>query len=306
MPRYIKKGNISWINIIKPTAKDLQFLADEYNLHPIVLEELVRPSARAKVEQFDSYLYFIYHLPIYDSQQKTSRRGEINFIITKDALISVSYERLEPVELFVDKLDRDNNYKETILGGTTARLLYYLLDFCLSFAFRELKHIDDKIEMIRKNLFCNQEKQLLEDISYTKRDILSFYLCFQPQQGVFRSLSIVGPNFWGPETQIYFSDLEGDYLRILQYCTNYKETIESFEETNTQLLNIKMNSVMEKFTVLAFLTFPLVLLTSVYQTGLITKPHITNNLFYDFWIEFGIITVLTLILLKIFKKKGWF
>jgi len=304
--RHIKKGTITWINIIKPTTKDLQFLAEEFNLHPIILEELLRPSARAKVEQYDSYLYFIYHLPIYDYKEKTSRRGEIDFIITKNALVSVSYERLEPLDLFIDKIDRDEHYRDRALNLNTARLLYYILDFCLTFAFRQLKHVDEKIESIRKLLFTGKERQLLEDISYVKRDLLSFYLCFQPQQSVFKSLMVVGPNFWGPETQIYFSDLEGDYLRVLQYCMNYKETIESFEETNAQILNTKMNSVMQKITVLAFLTFPLVLLTSIYQTGLITKPIFTHSLFIDFWTEFGIISILTLLLLKFFKKKGWF
>jgi len=303
--RHIKKGNIVWVNIVKPTTKDLQFLAEEFKLHPIVLEELIHPSARAKVEQFDSYLYFVYHLPVFDLEQKTSRRGEIDFIITKDALISVSYERLEPVDLFIDKLDRDERYKDRILGGPTVRLLYYLLDFCLSFAFRQLKHVDEKIEIIRKDLFAGRERQLLEDISYIKRDLLSFYLCFQPQQGIFKSLLVVGPSFWGPEIQIYFSDLEGDYLRVLQYCINYKETIESFEETNVQLLNAKMNSVMQKFTVLAFLTFPLILLTSIYQ-AITIKPFLTGNYYLDFWILFGAVSVITLILLRIFRKKGWF
>ncbi|PIU99315.1 hypothetical protein COS59_00375, partial [Candidatus Wolfebacteria bacterium CG03_land_8_20_14_0_80_36_15] len=99
--------------------------------------------------------------------------------------------------------------------------------------------------------------------------------------------------------------LEGDYLRVLQYCINYKETIESFEETNVQLLNAKMNSVMQKFTVLAFLTFPLILLTSIYQ-AITIKPFLTGNYYLDFWILFGAVSVITLILLRIFRKKGWF
>ncbi len=305
MPIHIKKGNINWVNIVKPVVKDVQFLAEEFKIHPIVLEELFHPSARAKTEQYGAYLYFIYHLPIYDIEQKTSRRGEIDFIITKETLISVSYEKLEPIDLFIDKIDRDKNYKERILGGTTARLLYYLLEFCLSFAFRQLKHIDEKIEVIRKDLFSEKKYRLLENISYLKRDLLGFYLCFQPQQSIFKSLSIIGPEFWGQETQIYFADLEGDYLRVLQYCINYKETIESFEETNAQLLNTKMNSVMQKFTVLAFLTFPLILLTSIFQANVV-KPFLTDNSYSDFWILFGIVFIFTLLLLRFFKRKGWF
>ena len=303
---HIKKGVVTWINIIKPTTKDLQFLAEEFSVHPIVLEELLHPSVRAKVEQYDNYLYFIYHLPVYDERQKTSRRGEIDFIITKETLISVSYEKLEPIDLFTDRIDRDEHYKSRVLGGITARLLYNLLDFCLIYVFRQLKHIDEKVENIRKNLFTGKKRQLLQDISYIKRDVLSFYLCFQPQQSIFKSLMLVGPTFWGSETQIYFSDLEGDYLRVLQYCINYKESIGSFEETNAQLLNTKINSVAQKITVLAFLSFPLVLLTSIYQAGVITKPILTNNIISDFWIEFGAIITLTLITLMLLKKKGWF
>ncbi|MFA5386251.1 MAG: CorA family divalent cation transporter [Candidatus Paceibacterota bacterium] len=306
MAAKIKKGAVTWVNIVKPTLKDLQFLAEEFSIHPIILEELLHPSVRSKVERDDSYLYFIYHLPVYDHDQRTCRRGEVDFIITKETVISVSYERLEPIDSFADKLDRDEPYKSRALGGTTARLLYNLMGYCLTYAFQQLRHIDEKVENIRKELFSGNERKMLEDISYVKRDLLSFYLSFQPQQSVFKSLTIVGPNFWGPEIQIYFSDLEGDYLRVLQYCINYKETIGSFEETNAQLLNTKINSIAQRITILAFLTFPLVLLTSVYQAGIIMKPLLTNNIISDFWIEFGAVIVLTLLILNFFKKKGWF
>ena len=44
----------------------LTWLAKEYSLHPIIVDELRGPSARGRVEAYKNYLYFIYYFPVYD------------------------------------------------------------------------------------------------------------------------------------------------------------------------------------------------------------------------------------------------
>jgi len=300
----IKKGAIHWTNIVHPSSEEIKELERMYRFHPIILEELTQPSARSKVEIYGNNMFIVYHLPIFDSYDKASRKGEIDFLVTSQGVVSTTYEDLEPLKVIASKMDDDANYKERALGGDSVRLLYTIMEACLAYSLRQLRHIEEKIEYIRTALFDDREQQLVKKISYVKRDLLSYYLITKSQASIFNSLNKIGPGFFGKESAIYFSDLEGDFLKVLQLCESYKETIEAFESTNTQLLNIRMTKIMQRFSVLAFMTFPLMIFLALLTIDSISRPLIGKTP-YDFWILTGIVVGAGAVMMALFSRKGW-
>ncbi|KKW47656.1 MAG: Cysteine-tRNA ligase [Parcubacteria group bacterium GW2011_GWA1_60_11] len=279
----IIKGKTTWVDIQKPNKKDIEYLRKTYKFHPIILDELLQPSARARVERYDNYLFMVYHLPVYDHAQKTSRRAEIDVLITRDTLITVHYENLEPIESLSRAIHNNPHFKERVLSEDSARVLYYLIQEIINFSLRQLRHVQDKVEAIGKNLFKGQESELLERTSYVKRDILEYRIIARPQETLLESLESASRTFWGEKTRVYFNDLAGDYLKVIHALENYREAVEAFESTNAQLLNAKMNHIMSRFTVLAFLTFPLMLLVGLFDIDAIGRPIIGKSI-YDFWL----------------------
>ncbi len=300
----IKKGKVNWINLVRPNSKELEALKKEFDIHPIIIEELSQPSARSKVEIYGNYMFIVYQLPVYDSLEKVSRKNEIDFLVIKNTVITVTYDTLEPIQIIENKIEENENYKDRLLSGDSSRLIYYLMESCLLFSLRQLRHIDEKIEDIRNNLFQNKERELLEKISYVKRDLLSYHLITKSQTSIFNSLNKIGTDYFGENSKVYFSDLEGDFLKVVQSCENYKETIESFEQTNTQMLTIGMTKIMQRFSVLAFMTFPLMVLLALFTIDTNSRPIVGKSP-YDFWILAGITIALLLIMTAIFKKKKW-
>lgn len=299
----IIKGKLAWIDVQGPTKKDLEFIRKQHKFHPIILDELLHPSARSRVEPYENYLFMTYHLPIYDRSIKSSRRAEIDFLVTKDKIITVHYEDLEPLNNFWRRLNNDKNFKERALGDNTGRLIYNIVEEILSFSQRQLRHIEENVTELTADLFQNKEAQLLQRISYLKRDILDYNIISEPQKIILESLKEVGGRFWGENMKIYLSDLTGDHLKIKQQLDNFKETVNALEQTNSQLLSAKTNAVMQRFTVLAFLTFPLVLFTSLFNVDAIDKIAGDNPLIFG--VGFILVLIVTILLLILFRKKGW-
>ncbi len=299
----IIKHKLTWIDVLKPTNKDIEFIRKQHKFHPIVLDELLHPSARSRVEPYDDYLFLTYHLPLYDSNIKSSRRAEIDFLITKNKIITVHYEDLEPLNNFWRRLSNDPHFKDRAMNENTGQLVYYLIEEILAFSQRQLRHVEENLSEITRQLFQRKESQLLEKISYVKRDILDYSLITKPQDIILQSLKETGVRFWGEQMKIYLSDLVGDHLKIMQYLDNFKETIEALEQTNSQLLSAKTNAVMQRFTVMAFLTVPLVLVTSIFNVGAV------DNFFHNdpliFAASAGIVLIITVLLLALFRKRGW-
>ncbi len=296
----VVKGKVTWIDILNPTKADIEYLRALHDFHPIILDELLHASARGKVDNYESYLYLVYHFPVYNRELRTSVRTEIDFLITRDYVITVRYEDLEPVKNFGGHARAGGPLAEQILssGGF---IVYYILQEINDFCLRELRHIEHNVTSVTKNLFSHREYEMLQRISFIKRDILDYGVVVKPQALLLQSLREAGVKFWGEPLRIYLTDLIGDHMKVTQQLENFRETIESCEETNGQLLSAKTNAVMQRFSILAFLTFPLMLYTALFTVDAVAKTFPDKS---DFWIGFGTVLIITLITIYVFKRKG--
>ena len=298
----IVRGKASWIHITAPDSKDIEWLKDEFNLHPVILDELRNFSARTHVESFGDYLYVVYQFPVYDVDEKISRRGEIDFVITKKAVISVSYELIEPLEEFKKVLKISKEIKSKAFQDSL-QLIYHILSEMLSYNQRQLRHIHDKVEKIGLQMFKDREEGLLKKIAYLKRDISEYKIIISPQGQLLQSLVARGTQFWGPQASVYLNDVMGDYSRIINRVDDYKQAVTDFQETNTQILNLKSVKVMKTFTILSFLTLPWVPLVAIFSMPAESNPILKMH--GGFWVVLGVVTVGVMVMISYFRKKNW-
>lgn len=54
-----KNKRVRWIDVLKPSAEDLTWLEQQFDLHPVITEEISGPSARARVEAYNDYLFYL-------------------------------------------------------------------------------------------------------------------------------------------------------------------------------------------------------------------------------------------------------
>ena len=160
------------MDITQPKESDLAALKKTFGLHPLIVEELREPSARARVEATNDYIFFIYYFPLYDTKDEASVRSEIDIIVNKNTVATVHYEPLGAVLGDFEVGD----------CKTSLELLCRIVEHLLTFEERQLRHIREKVEQIGHDVFKNQERGVLERIMSLKRDILE-YRHFGPASG---------------------------------------------------------------------------------------------------------------------------
>jgi magnesium transporter len=295
-----KNKHVQWMDIQKPTTKDLAALKEKFKLHPVIVDELRGPSARARVEQYDGYLYFIYYFPLYDINDAASVRTEIDFIVTKDAVTTVHYEPLTGVLEDFDIGDAQSSLE----------LTYRIIQHLLNFQERQLRHVREKVETIGREIFRDKEREMLEKITHLKRDVSEYRIVVRLQEPILRSLLVKGKIFWGTngdrndDAEMYLNDLLGDHLKIMNQIEDYRDAVGDFEDTNNQLMSLKINTVMKTFTSLSFLTFPFMLIAALFSMN--TKDTPIIDLPGAFWIIFGVMVIGMITLSVYFKRKKWF
>jgi magnesium transporter len=301
----IKIKDLTWIDIVDPKKEDIEYLKQNFDFHPIVLNELTTPTLRPKVENYDHYLYMVLHFPIYHPKEKTSKSMEIDFLITATTLITVRYGKIQPLLEFWKKCeakDFDPHFGETI-----ASLLYCMIDELNNFSLRQLDHVTKKIDAIEKEIFgtenVRKEEKIVEEISIIRRDILDFRRTLKPQNTIFESLKMRGAEFFGKSGEPYFADIIGDHMRVWNLLENNKETIESLQEANDSLLSNRTNKIIKILTIFTAVVLPLTLITSLFSMHTDYLPIIGSG--YDFWLVLVAMLVCALVMMIFFRKKKW-
>lgn len=301
----IKIQNLNWIDVVNPTEKDIKYLNENFHFHPIVLNELLSPTLRPKVENYDNYLYMVLHFPIYSQKEQSSKSMEIDFLITPTTLITVRYGKIHPLQEFWKKCQTDQQY--LYFQNSPALLLHCILQELNNFSLRQIDHITKKVDEIEDRMFkikgIKEETKMLEKILFIRRDILNFRRTLKPQEIILLSLKNRGMEFFSLKLEPYFNDIIGDYTRIWNLLESHKETIESLQASNDSWLSNRTNLIMKILTMFSVIVFPLTLLATLFSINAKHVPII--GIQYDFWIILGIMFVATIFMLIIFKAKKW-
>ena len=268
MIKELKWHDKRWIYADKPTWEELDRLVENYDIHPVVAEELTHPSLRPKVDKFQNFLYLILHFPVFNHEKRTSLGSEIDFIIGEDFLITVRYDEKGALTEFFNELESDKDELARLFSGGVSMVFYQMLTRLYDFALRELDHIKLKIDSVDDRLAAREDEATIQEIFFLRRDILNFRRAIKPHETVVTSLASHGLNFFGKDMEPYLKDIVGEYSKVWNMLENHKETIETLYDTNISFLSMRSNEIMKRLTLMAFVTFPLTLTASIFSMAI--------------------------------------
>lgn len=304
--RYIIKGpKVTWIDILNPTPEDIKYLEERFNFHRLILEELISPGHRPRVERYPDYLFMILYYPFHHKEKRETRPREVDIIATKDTIITSHYGSILPLKALFDSCNLYENSRQIYMSTTPGHFLYYILIGLWKNSLTKLDQIDIRIDEIEQNIFKGKEKEMVREISLVKTDIINFARIIEPQKEILESLAKEGITFWdnAEDLKPYFDDILGTYSQAWNILKTHRETILALEDTNQSLLSTKTNEIIRILTVFSVIVLPLTLIASIYGMNTTYLPFRGPNI--DFWIILGIMTAIGGAMILFFKKKGW-
>jgi magnesium transporter len=298
----IRHGQVSWIDFENPDEEDVRYLHEHFNIHPLAIEEFFTPTYQPKAVGYPNCLFLSVHIPLFDTENRTTYPGELDIIVTKDHLITGRRHRIYQLDKFFGDLEASEGRRRLHMGLTPAHLLYTVLEILLNSCFPRLDHVTRNLDHIERQVFSGKEKEMVFEISVVKRDILNFRRAIKPQRSILESIVQKDSPFVPQELKIYFQDLIGTNIRLWNILENSKEIVESLEETNNSLLSNKLDLTMKVLTIFSAVMLPM----SAYSNMLAMSASIPfGNSPHAFWIHVGIMGLISLATITVFRWKKW-
>lgn len=301
--RRLQHENVTWIDFAAPIQDDIVYLHENFNIHPLIIEEIVTPTYQPRVLQYDNCLFFSLHIPLFDVRERTTFSGELDIILTGTHLITAHRHSIYQIEKLFTDLEGSVGKRRLYLEGMPAQLVYRLMEILLNSCFPRLKHITQRLENIEHEVFAGKERAMVQEISIVKRDILNFRRALKPQRSIIESLIALDHPFLPRQLKPYFQDLVGTNIRVWNMLESSKETIEALEETNNSLLSNKLNQTMKVLTIFNAILLPLTVYSNVMSMN--THLPLMNNI-HGFLIHLSIMGIASLITIGIFWWRKWF
>jgi magnesium transporter len=298
----VKHGDLIWHYIIGPSADDILEIQEMYKLHPLIIEEFSTPTLRPKAAEFDNALFLSIHIPLFDTENKTTYPAEIDIVICENVLITSHDHEIFQLEEFFEALKNEKEKRELYMSQSPGALLRFVIEMLLETCFPKLDHISQKLDMVEEEIFAGNEKEMVFEISLVKRDILNFRRTMKPQRSVFESMAQKDFKLIEPGLKPYYQDLIGTNIRIWNNLESAKETVESLEETNNSLLSNKLNLTMKVLTIFSAVMLPMTVYSNVLAMSA-DIPFGKNP--YGFWIHMVIMALLSIFTISVFKIKKW-
>jgi len=295
-------GELTWVNIEKPTEQETEYLAQNYSFHHLDLDDCLSRIQRPKIDEYKDYLFLVFHFPVYNKEARVTTSSQVSVFIGAKYLITLHKGELKPlVKLFrecqIDEESRQENFNRGP-GYLLYRIIDRLVDYCLPI----LNKIGDNIEGVEDNIFANEMPRAIREISMLRHDVISFRRIIWPMRAVIGSLEPKIRRFTQMDLAAYFGDTVDHVDKIWDALDEYKEIIEGLNDTHDSLATNRTNEVMRMLTIIATILLPLTVVASIYGMNI---PLPFQNEGYSLIIVFVIWIAIVSGMLYFFRRQHW-
>lgn len=294
---------MTWIDLVTPSEAEVRALMHEFGLHPLVAEELLSPSQKAKAERYEGFFYVVLTFPTLRSGHSARPEQEIDFVVGKNFFLTARYENINPLHSFAKVFEVRSVLEKGGPQAQSVHLFASMLRNLYSGLVTECDALAIRLGEIEERIFKGDERSMVAELSHVGRMIHDFKQALTPHKEVLRAIELPGEKLFGREFIYHLQSITREFRRVEEALENLREALKELRETNNSLLSTKQNEIMKTLTILAFVTFPLTLISSVFGMNTSWLPVV--GLPGDFWIIFGIMVVLAISFFVFFKRKGW-
>jgi magnesium transporter len=291
----------TWLNIDGlHNIEIIEKIGTYFDIHPLVMEDILNTGHRPKLEDFEDYLYIVFKMLYYDMDENMVKSEQISIILSKNYLIS--FQEIEG-DVFNPLRERIRKGKGRIRKMGSDYLAYALIDATVDQYFMILEKFGEEIESLEEELLVNPTSETLQTIHNIKREMIYLRKNIWPMREIAGRLRKGESDFISDATDIFFADIYDHVIQIIDTIESFRDILSGMLDLYLSTISNKMNEVMKVLTIIATFFIPLTFIAGVYGMNFKYMPELEWRWGYPgIWILMGLIMIS---LVFYFKKKRW-
>jgi len=300
--KVITWGDLTWVDIVQPTDAAKKYLAENYNFHPMDLEDFLSRRQLSKVDEYEQYLFTIFHIPVYDKVTKISTKRQWSAFIGDKYLVTLRPTEFQAIDDIRRECEFSEDVKKDYFGKGSGYLLYLIMDRAIDSYFPILDKILNLMDDIEDSVF-DVEKEVAKEISILRRDIITQRRVMFPERTLLVELETKLKRFTKTDLTVHFNDLMDHMNKICETLDECQEVIEVFKDADNVLSSYRANRVVRVLAILLAVGLPFAILTGLYSMDVILPGGINHGDFLTFTILLVVMLVAVGAILFFLRRK---
>ncbi len=225
-----------------------------FDFHPLAIEDALSEANIPKLDDWDRYLYIVFHAIDFDPVTDDLRLHELDVFLGRNFLVTYRTEPMRVVSRVRNQVERD---AENRLRRRPDHILYLLLDHGVSDHLAAIEHLDAAVDDAQDEVFDQPTSRTLQKIFQLKRSISRMHRIIAPQREVANRLARDIYPMVGERDRVYFRDVYDGLVRLHDITESVRDLVSGAIDTYLSVTSNRTNDVMKTLTIVTVLFLPL-------------------------------------------------
>jgi magnesium transporter len=306
---YLKTHTVSWIDVLGlGNMATWNTLIPIFNLHQMLVEDVVNVPQRPKVEDYQDQLLIIAIMVVLNPDRTGFTKEQVSLVLGKNYLLTVQEEPEE--DCFHGVRKRIEIDRGIIRTQGADYLAYCLLDAIVDGFFPVLEYYGELIENLEDEVITHPNRSTLEKIYKVRRELLTIRRAIWPQRDAINSLIRDGSDLVSSEVQVYLRDCYDHTVQVMDMVETYRELATGLMDVYLSAVSNRMNEIMKLLTVISAIFIPLTFIAGVYGMNFDRSKSPLNmpelGWYWGYPLCVALMMTIAGSLVFFFWKRGWF
>lgn len=299
---FMHTENISWINIDGLRKADVEEICQYFGIHPLLVEDILSMGQRPKMDEIDGLLYCLLNMLYFNDKQCVVEQEQISIVLGKNFVITFQEDASRDVFNGVrDKL-RLQGSKLRLRGADY--LCYNLLDMIVDNYFDVMEKLGEKIEELEEQIIRVGNTRSLARINNLRKELIILKRNVGPVRDLVNGFLKSESHLVDEKNTKYFKDVYDHILQANDYAENYRDMMTSLQDLYLSKVNLRLNEVMKVVAIVTCLLAPATVIGGIFGMNFDVIPIAHQQ--WGFYATVATMLVIPLIMLVIFRRRGWF
>jgi magnesium transporter len=300
--QYIDPKTITWINIDGLRKTDVESVCSHFGIHYLITEDILSVGQRPKMDDIDGLLFCLLNMLYFNEKDSAVEIEQISIVLGKNFVIS-----------FQEDATRDvfNPLRERLkVGNTKIRqngadfLFYALIDMIVDNYYVVMEKLGEKIEGLEEDIVRSPNTRSLAKINMLRKEMIILKRSVAPVREMVNGILRSESELIEERTEKYFKDVYDHILQANELAENYRDMMMNLHDLYLSNVNLKMNEVMKVMAVVTCLLAPATVIGGIFGMNFESIPLLHNK--WGFFISVGLMLLIPLAMIRMFRKQGWF
>ena len=294
-----RPGCFIWVAMRDRDVALLEEMREQFNLHPLAVEDAQQGHQRPKIEEYGDCLFAVVHM--VEPGLPDLRVGEVDIFAGPNYVLSVR----SGVEKGFDDVRARCEAEPELLGHGSCYVLYALIDAVVDRYFPILDQLEDQLEEIEKHIFTadGDSRANIRALYELKQRLMTLKHAVGPLLEAVSSLSGARVPTRVAALREYFRDIHDHLQRLNQIIESNRETVTSATSVNLSMIAMQENETMKRLTAYAALVAIPTLIAGIYGMNFQDMPELHWR--YGYPTCMGVMAALDGYLFYLFRRAKW-